>query len=261
MIKYTFSSRRLVRFGFACVAILFSLRQSFAQANHFSGPHEKVDVSSIVPIQGTDSQFVIHMAYSFDDYTNVWLQGFGTVANNGNVSYALNGKNVIFRQSRSGPVLASVPVDPTEYHQSPATGDPFPPPPPAGTNWQQDAPVVFPIAPPKAALLITNTLQSQAVHEQFLFTPCRPDDEGCILSKWVMITSPAAAIQAQFAVMLTYAPASSDREKQTKVQLYYIVRQGYLGGSEWSYTVNNSITDLSAHALLDVKRALTMYLK
>jgi hypothetical protein len=166
-----------------------------------------------------------------------------------------------FIVTRSGPVLASVPVDPTEYHQSPATGDPFPPPPPAGTNWQQDAPVVFPIAPPKAALLITNTLQSQAVHEQFLFTPCRPDDEGCILSKWVMITSPAAAIQAQFAVMLTYAPASSDREKQTKVQLYYIVRQGYLGGSEWSYTVNNSITDLSAHALLDVKRALTMYLK
>jgi hypothetical protein len=168
----------------------------------------------------------------------------------------------VFRQSKTGPVLVSVAVDPTEYRQSPKTENPFPQTPPAGPNWQQDTPgLVFPIALPKATLLISNTLQSAAVHERFLFTPCRPDDDGCLLSKWTAITPDAASIQAQFAVMLTYAAVSGAPKSQTKVQLWYITRQGFLGGSEWSYILSKPISDLSVQTLLDIKHALTAKIK
>lgn len=263
MIVHLATLRRVVGnicLGSSCLMLLTGL--SSAQVNHFSAGPEKVDVTSATQIQSTETQYAIHLAYSFEDHPDVWLEGIGTVTGRGELSYVLRGANVVFRQSKLGPVLASVAVDPTEYHQSPKTENPFPQPPPGGLNWQEDTPgLVFAIALPKTTLLISNTLQSGAVREKFLFTPCRPDDEGCLLSKWTDITSPAAAIQAQFAVMLTYTAVAGPKKSQTQVKLWYIARQGYLGGSEWSYVLSKPISDLSAQTLLDIKHALTTNIK
>jgi hypothetical protein len=198
------------------------------------------------------------MSYDFPGRSTVWLQGIGSLPPKGNLSYIVQGKRVVFRTAKGSTLLASLGVIPTYVAQLPEAGSLFPPPTTYGNTWVHDLPnLEMPLTVPQATSFVMDLLGKPGNPQRFSFTPCRPDDEGCILSQWTTITNPGEHIQAQFSVMLTYAQDKSKGKGVTVVKVFYIGRQAYQGGSEWSSSLNDHIRSLLLDRVTNMRTSLS----
>lgn len=220
-------------------ALLGTAAHCFAQAGRYAQPSAQVDIASAVPIPGGDERhFKVDVTYAFNGRNTVWLQGIGDLPAAGTIRYIVQDQTLIFRETKTGVVLASVAFQPTIIAQQPDMGNPFPPSVIQGAGWQQDAPImVLPVKVSSAALKLPDILENKT-SSHLSFTPCRPDDDGCILSEWVQLTSPAENTQVQLGLMLVYSPASISGK--TTLKIYYVGRQALLGGSTFSYVLNST---------------------
>jgi hypothetical protein len=167
------------------------------------------------------------------------------------------GQTLIFRDTKKGKTLAAVSFEPTVIAQGPDMGNPFPPSVIQGAGWQQDAPnMVLPVSAAQAALKLPDILGKTA-SPHLSFTPCRPDDDGCILSEWVPLTSPSENMQVQIGLMLVYSPSPGPTKDKTVLKVFYVGRQALLGGSTFSYSLNTASLDKCATAVRGFRNTLS----
>ena len=191
----------------------------------------------------------------FEGRDTIWLNGIGDLPAVGTIHYVVQGQTVVFRNAKSGRVLANVHFEPTSISQGPEMGNPFPPSVIQGGGWQQDAPsMILPVSAPQATLRLADILSNRSI-PHLSFTPCRPDDDGCILSEWVPLTSPSENMQVQISLMLVYSPGLTPNK--TALKVFYVGRQGLLGGSNFSYTLNSASLNKCASAVRSFRHTIS----
>jgi hypothetical protein len=245
-------------FLFAIVQFLAGeMRYCAAEATHYATPGVQVDITSAVPLRGGDKPlFEIEMKYAFDGRNTVWLEGIGDLPAVGAIHYVVQDHTLIFREAKNGKIMATVPFERTDTPQGPDMGNPFPPSIIQGVGWRQDLPtMVLPATAPQVALMLPDILGNKA-RPQLSFTPCRPDDEGCILSEWVPITSPSEYMQVQIGLMLILS-SSPGHPGETKIKVYYVGRQGLLGSKDYSYVLNSSSLSKCASAVRTFRNTIS----
>jgi hypothetical protein len=199
--------------------------------------------------------FDVQLSYSFKQRPTVWLRGIGLLPGEGKVEYTIRGTELVFSDREKGQTLARVPVKATEIEQTPATGDTY-----ASTviasGWTLDAaPVLAPVSLAQAPSLLLQRL-SDTYGQYAGPTPCRPDDQGCLLTQWISITPPAAWTQAQMAVMMTYTGEPS-RTRTTSIRIYYQARQAPVGEKEhWDYKIDTSIRQAVLDRVASLRKLL-----
>jgi hypothetical protein len=218
----------------------------------------RVNVVKAVP-RGTTERpiFDLQLSYAFPQRSNVWLQGIGTVPASGQLTYTLRLADVVFAESEKGKILATVPVKPTEIQQTPALGDPYAST-SLGTGWILDGePIKSPIGREEAWNFIERGLRD--VYNQYTApTPCRPDDQGCLLTEWTSITKPAEWLQGEMAVMVTYAQVSS-KPLTTSMKVYYLPRQAPIGEKvRWDYKVDFEIRKIAVDKVAALRTRLSV---
>jgi hypothetical protein len=217
----------------------------------------RVNVVKAVPRGTTERPIIdLRLSYAFPQRSNVWLQGIGTVPASGELSYTLRLADVVFAESEKGKILASVPVKPTEIQQTPALGDPY-----ASTSldagWLLDGePITAAIETKGAWNFIERSLRD--VYNGYTGpTPCRPDDQGCLLTQWTSITKPMEWLQGEMAVMVTYAKLSN-KPPTTSLKVYYLLRQAPIGQKgHWDYKVDPEIRKIALNKIVALRTRLS----
>lgn len=197
----------------------------------------QIDLLSAKQLSGSSAvHFEVTISYDFPGRQTVWLQGIGSLPSKGRLSYDVRGRRIEFRTAKGGVLLGYRTI--TSYSQTPETGSLYPPTTQFG--GPQLPVLVLPLALPQATAFVMNLLGNEGEPFRLSFTACRPDDDGCIVSQWTTITNPTEHMQAQISVMLTYAADRSNRGA-TVIKVFYVGRQAYRGGSEWSSSLNDSV--------------------
>jgi hypothetical protein len=208
------------------------------EVNHFKSSTANVDASSVKQIVGT-LYVTVELSWSFANRTSVWLEGIGTVPAVGQLKYSTATTMAHFKSAKGGAELAMVPLSAAGSIQGPPGGAPFPPT--IGNLWTLDAtPIQGGVALPAGVLSLAKELGSDTPPDLkgLNMTPCRPDDEGCIVSEWTRISAPGANIQVDLSLMITYVPVTvtknGKRQQGEQVKLFYTARQAFLTGSQFT---------------------------
>ena len=229
-----------------------------AQDNTFSAPGIQVSILSAQPRGTADGLiFDVHVSYAFAHRQTVWLQGIGLVSGSGEISYTLRNSRILFLDGKAGHELASIPVRVTDVWQTPSLGSPYEST-ALSAGWIADGqPIVLATDATTAWDHLSTALT--AVFGQYVGpTPCRPDDDGCLLAQWTTITRPAEWTQAQMAIMMTYSKTSSGKAQATLVKIYYLLRQAPVGEMlNWDYKIDQSVRNAGLVKLSDLRTRLS----
>ena len=227
-----------------------------AQTNHSVTPDARVDVNSATSLGDPESHdLLIDASYAFKNREEVWLEGIGLVPSAGKLSFVIQKGQLQFRTAKDGSELALLQVVPTNVHQMPSPGDLFPQP--TASGWKEDLPAIhLPMNLAHAGLFIPTSLHSPPAKQNMMVTPCRPDDEGCVVGQWVTITGNAEPIQAQIAVMLIYS-AGPGHTKDTPVKMLYVARQAYRGSAVWNTSLDGHVIGLVSDSLMKIRQELS----
>jgi len=171
---------------------------------------------------------VVDVKYDFAGRDEVWLDGIGAIPASGDLNYILRAKQMTFREKRGGTVLQTLQATPTGVDMDVAPA--LFPDTTTVDNWTKYA-VQLPLNKrtqdvPSILFQLAGDPQTPV---QLSLSPCRPDDDGCVVSKWERITARSAPIQIDFSVMITYKPSGTTASPATLANIYYTARQGFLG--------------------------------
>jgi len=240
---------------FATLAIVVDAR-CFGEVNKFTSPGSDVTVVVADPHGSTRNPvFDVKISYKFDAMRSVWLQGVGKLPASGEVSYVLRGSWLAFFDKKNGNRLASVKVAAIGVKQSPALGDPYPS---TAQGWSAVHPLSVAIDEVGAWDSFKKTLDTVYSREMGS-TPCRPDDDGCLLTQWTSITAPADLMQMQMAVMMTYRESTTQGGHALSVKIFYMLRQAPIGeGLHWDYQVDDSTRQVGLARLKKLQDALAL---
>jgi hypothetical protein len=221
--------------------------------NNASGPRLQVHVLKAIPL-GT-SAYEVHLSYAFKVRQSVWLQGVGTISPVGDINYVVRRNKLVFRSSKNGSRLVSVSIEPTAIQQLPEDSNQFPSVTTgAGVNWKEYGPALqLSIEPATAPRRLFNTFKDNK--KNLSLTPCRPDDEGCLLTPWVRITDPGKTIQGQISIMLTFK-AVNPKHQTTIVRIFYAERQGFIGSPDWDPAGGKVVKDAGDLFLPNLRSAI-----
>lgn len=206
------------------------------EANHYASSGARVDVLEAIPVSGNPSLSRIHLQYCFEGFTTVWLQDVGTVAPSGDLHYAVRRDVILFRASKGGQQLASVPLKATKVEQlPPESGREFPPVTDNG-SWARAGSDLISSASIGA---IKQALFDGLWAQKITVMSCRLEDEGCLLSHWIRITPPTENRQVDIGLMVILTTEDPPGQRKT-VSLRYLSREGYRGDPIWSDSVSES---------------------
>jgi hypothetical protein len=184
-----------------------------------------------LPTNAATPVTAVNVTYNFPNRDEVWLDGVGTLPPTGELHYVLRTKQMTFRDQRSGKVLQMLDVTPTTIHMG-GTLALFPDT-TTVDKWIKFS-VQLTLNKPTRELprILFELAADPNTPVQLSLSPCRPDDDGCLVSQWERITSRAAPIQVDFSMMITYKAAGTAENPVTTATIYYTARQGYLGAGE-----------------------------
>jgi hypothetical protein len=242
-----------LRLAFVGWCLLVTMQiAGLTQASLPTANGEHIEVLSATQLSGSSVvRFEVKIDYEFPGRETVWLQGIGTLPSSGQLSYVVQGREIVFRAARSGKVIGSRGI--TTYAQMPEDGDPFPSTLQFGPPDLPNVTLSLPLPQAKASVL--SKLADSKNPKRLTLKGCRPDDEGCALSPWTTITDPTEHIQAQVSVMLVYQTDSTNK-KSTVFKIFYVGRQAYRGGSEWSTSLNDSIRTLIQNWIAQLRNTI-----
>ena len=219
-------TRRRMVVPVACVLLITAVAaRAKGMANHAAGPNWRVDIDEVRPL-GNSSRagYAIHLSYEFSGAGLVWLDGVGEVEPRGELRYAIQRDQVVFRSSRRDKPVARVRLEPTIYSQPAPHGDDYPAT-AGGPSWSTAPAMTAPIDAKKAALLLNDLLYQESKH---LPKPCRPMDGGCWLTPWTRIATDGYS-DGEIAVMLLFA--DNNGQPPTTINILFFKRQGYKGSA------------------------------
>jgi hypothetical protein len=208
------------------------------QDNRFSAPGKEVTVLTANP-RGSAKKplFDVTVAYKFEGRNSVWLQGVGTLPASGETEYSLRGSRIVFFDKKGGNRLATLDVAATEVKQSPPLGNPYPS---TVQGWTAVHPARVAIGSIGVWDSLVKTL-NEVYDQRMGSTPCRPDDEGCLLTQWTTVSAPVDLKQVQMSVMITYAITETTHRKALSLKIFYILRQAPVGEAlHWDYQIDES---------------------